>query len=504
MSRIFDAEIEKMRHLMGYGLNEGASNASKPIVEYHAEAADGKTYGILRENSKFYIKVAPKKDSPVLAEDYDYIGGFMNKKENEYTTYAVASKQFDLKMKQIAESCGSKKVIEQFSQVTPSEWQINETKEMRAEIDRMNEISMRSQLIEEGKGNFTEKHTLPEAPAKNPSKEKVNTPFVDNGVAKLDKDLNDKKTDYSKVAPFNSDGKPEGNGGNIYVDPAKMKDSVANSNGKGDGKGKGKDGKGLKEGRTVRLTEEQVLAWSDNKDYMDKSSGTRVGKSNPFNDEVGCESNQCEADTDPIREGVAMHNSDNQNVPTPGTSERGDDDPYDEPVNEGVCEVDDVDADDVAGMPEDDDEIEVDVDDDLYNDDEGFEDEEDVDDVPFPDVYTKDAEKSGMRGLENWEETWNQFDDDDDFNPYEGKSHRGERIYEVVLNDFGKHPAFRKEPMTTPTHKIADRYGKDWNDDSAKNDEPFAKEIGSGDPFTEKITNIITDAVVNMISKKKI
>ena len=58
--------------------------------------------------------------------------------------------------------------------------------------------------------------------------------------------------------------------------------------------------------------------------------------------------------------------------------------------------------------------------------------------------------------------------------------------------------------MTTPDHKIADKHGKDWNDDSAKGDEPYARQIGSGDPFTEELANIITDAVVNMVSKKKV
>ena len=50
-------------------------------------------------------------------------------------------------------------------------------------------------------------------------------------------------------------------------------------------------------------------------------------------------------------------------------------------------------------------------------------------------------------------------DEDDDFidsaidlsNPYESKSQKGETVSEVnVLDDFGKHPAYQKTPMTTP------------------------------------------------------
>ena len=97
----YSEEILKMRHLMNYGMNENTNKSVKPIVEYHQQAADGQTYGILREGQKFYIMVAPKKDTEVLAEDYDYIGGFMNKKDYEYNSYAVASKQFDLKLQSI-------------------------------------------------------------------------------------------------------------------------------------------------------------------------------------------------------------------------------------------------------------------------------------------------------------------------------------------------------------------------------------------------------------------
>ena len=483
MSKIYDSEIGRMRELMKYGLNENASNEGKPIVEYHAVGADGKTYGILRECNKFYIKVAPKKDTEILAEDYDYIGGYMNKKSNEYTTYAVASKNFDMKLKQIAESVGSKNAIEQYSKVEPAEWQINETKEMRAEIDRFKQIVSNSARIDEGLCSIVG--------------------MASNG-GKLGK--NEKDGTYSEEAkPDNGkdkngevgDNKP-GNG-NPYTVVAKP------DNGEEKPKGKKKSNESVN--RTVKLTEEQVLAWNrDNDDFMDKSEGTEVGSSSPYKNEVGCESNQCEADTDPIREGVAMHNSDNQNVPEPGTSERGDDAPYTKNVNEG----EEIDPDDVAGMGEDDDEdfdIELDVepeDDDVEVEDSDFDedfDEED-EDVPFPEIGGDD----GMKGLENWEETWNKFDDDDDewySDPFESNRRRGEAIFEVVMDDFGKHPAYRKEPMTIPPHTMSDKHGKDWNDDSAKQNIPFGSKIGKSDPYDEDLVDAITDAIVNMVSKKK-
>ena len=81
MANNFSNDLERMQQLMKYGINESSKKNSQSIVEYHQTAADGKTYGIVKECNKFYIKVAPKKDTEVLAEDYDYIGGFMNKKQ---------------------------------------------------------------------------------------------------------------------------------------------------------------------------------------------------------------------------------------------------------------------------------------------------------------------------------------------------------------------------------------------------------------------------------------
>lgn len=48
------------------------------------------------------------------------------------------------------------------------------------------------------------------------------------------------------------------------------------------------------------------------------------------------------------------------------------------------------------------------------------------------------------------------------------------------LNVFGKHPGYRKKPMTHPDNvEVAPNGARDWNDDSAKGEEPFGKQIGS-------------------------
>ena len=45
---------------MNYGLNENI-NTNNNSVELSQVAADGKTYGIVKEGTKYFIKVAPKK-----------------------------------------------------------------------------------------------------------------------------------------------------------------------------------------------------------------------------------------------------------------------------------------------------------------------------------------------------------------------------------------------------------------------------------------------------------
>ena len=70
------------------------------------------------------------------------------------------------------------------------------------------------------------------------------------------------------------------------------------------------------------------------------------------------------------------------------------------------------------------------------------------------------------------------------------------------LNVFGKHPGYRKKPMTHPDNvEVAPNGARDWNDDSAKGEEPFGKQIGSSAPYTDKIVNMLTDMVFNHVKK---
>ena len=501
-------EIQRMKNLMNYGINEQVVNTGRltPVVEYSMKAADGKTYGIIHECNKFYIKVAPKKDTKVLAEEYDYIGGWNNRKENEFNSYALASKQFDLKMMAINEANTKKVEIQQFKPIENAEWQINETKEMRSELDRFRQITNNVAIIlKEDKKILPAEHTLPESPSTNPSKDKVNSPFTNTAVANGDKNFTKKQTDYRKAGgPYNEDGditskemssdkKPNGKGEETYSEKAKYvpDNSVADKKPSGGKVSRVNEGK-----KTFKLTEKQILAWSKNKDYMDKSIGTDIGDTSPYTEQP-----------EGVNEEVSVHNSDDQNQPNPGTNRVGDSAPFDNTVNE-----DSVDIDNVAGMPSD---------------------SEDNNEVPFPEVEDGGAYLDFEKDYNDWEneggdneyiidlddfdlddssldgvrddvlanDTANAYSDDDEF--YENRIRRNRKLSETKLNDFGRHPAYRKKPMTTPPNKEVVINGtRDWNDDSAKGEQPFGEKIGSSAPFDKVIDNL-TKAVMAKLNVEK-
>ena len=92
---------ERMKQLMGINsINESKSNI---VVELTKVGPDNKAYAIIRENHEWYIKTTDKKKG-LVAEDFKYIGGLMNKKSEAYPSYAKAIKHLNLKFKSLAEA----------------------------------------------------------------------------------------------------------------------------------------------------------------------------------------------------------------------------------------------------------------------------------------------------------------------------------------------------------------------------------------------------------------
>lgn len=92
---------ERMKQLMGIkSINENKSNI---VVELTKMGPDGNAYAIVRENHEWYIKKADKTKN-LVAEDFKYIGGLQNKKQEAYPSYAKAIKHLNLKFRSLAEA----------------------------------------------------------------------------------------------------------------------------------------------------------------------------------------------------------------------------------------------------------------------------------------------------------------------------------------------------------------------------------------------------------------
>lgn len=95
--------LERQLSLMGIKPINENEKKSNSAVELTKIGPDGNAYAIVRENHEYYIKRSNKTTGLVL-EDFKYIGGLQNKKEESHPTYARAIKQLNFKFKSLAEA----------------------------------------------------------------------------------------------------------------------------------------------------------------------------------------------------------------------------------------------------------------------------------------------------------------------------------------------------------------------------------------------------------------
>lgn len=176
-------QLSRIKHLMGYGMLVNESNNRKGSFEHHSIASDGKAYGIFRECSKYYIKSAPAEKEN-LAEAYDYIGGWNNRKDYEYESYANALKHFDLKMMSINEAYGAKSNAVTLDPSKKGDVIIEGTEKFKSELARQREIMFNTNVIIR-EGSYVGVGD-PERVSGNNDADK---PYTQKGEAKLDKDM---------------------------------------------------------------------------------------------------------------------------------------------------------------------------------------------------------------------------------------------------------------------------------------------------------------------------
>lgn len=197
-----DAQMERMKFLMEFKNTPKVD--TKAGIEYHINAADGKTYGIIRENNMYYIKTTTP-DKALVKESYEYMGGFNYRNEHGYKSYNEATKHLELELMHINENAGKHEDVSiTFDSKKGQKDMQTLTEAARTELDRMHQIFENSGNIGHYKNPFSDSESKGKASAEDTTKN--NAPFEEKAEATLDKDP---KTDgtVKGATPDNDDVK---------------------------------------------------------------------------------------------------------------------------------------------------------------------------------------------------------------------------------------------------------------------------------------------------------
>ena len=437
----YDEQLSRMEYLMNYNnsLNESKSNNG---IEYHTEGSDGKVYGIIRENNKYYIKTT-QKGKENLKESYDYINGYNYRNENGYNSYNEATKQLEIKLMNINEATGIHKDVSTVDFNRGEKVLANLTEEARKEIDRVNQImenmGIKSNIGDhgnpEGKGTSTGANT-----------KENNKPFdtaADN--VQPEKDITAKATDPKKVGGFktvsnaenqlqNADKMARGNRGDEeyeIVDDDLDGESVATQRPKG--------AKAVKMNESEQELDDDMLdefEMDDDEDVCEEGKHCSLDEDEDIDLEISDDSMLSEDDIifgdNPVLPGKNGHIKPKKQVLT-----------WDK-MNEGrINEITDMVCESILGS----------------------------------------KRKPVNESLQD-------------------KITRMVKEEVTRLDAWGKHPKYGKEPMTVPQNKekIVNPGDRDFNDASAKGNERYGKRIGSSAPFVNDV-EVLTDAVVQMVKE---
>lgn len=99
MSNLTNKDLQRMRDLMGNKtpINENVSNSAVTLVK---KSPNGKSYGIVRENTKYFIKESTD------GKNFDFIGGLANKTKNQYSSYEEATKHLNIMFEDLNRTYG--------------------------------------------------------------------------------------------------------------------------------------------------------------------------------------------------------------------------------------------------------------------------------------------------------------------------------------------------------------------------------------------------------------
>ena len=351
-----DEQIARMKGLMTYGI---VSESKKTPVTESFEGPDGKVYAIIREGSKYYIKYT-NKGNEIVKESFDYIGGFMNKKNNEFLSYNQASKNLELKIRSLNEAYGVNKSVEMLNPDKKENLMIEMTEAMKASIARYR------QIINEVSNISMNNTGVPEAPKTTSFNPNLGEPFTNKATANLDKDLKAKANNPEKQGePFGEKEKTKKYKNAEYVPQG----SVANQHPSGGKVVRVNENEGFEE--TIEECEEWGSCGLPNTEGVGevgddapftKTTSTQLDESDYFHNSELADDEQLEDTPDEI-------NLDESDIVGFAND--------DENFNEGE---EDIDLDDIDLDLEDDTEEDIDLDDIDAEDEENFEDGEEFKD----------------------------------------------------------------------------------------------------------------------------
>ena len=488
----FDDAIARMKALYTYGkdLNENKTINSYTI-EHKAEAADGKTYGIIKECNKYYIKVA-QNGKETLAEGYNYLGGFCNKSNYEYESYNKALKNFELKLASINEACEGNAIISTIDPFKKGDFIVEGTERMQNEIARQRQIMYNVGMLlnESTEFGLSRRNDTVMYNGKNPEAETGKRGDEELTETNANPEYKGSKTSGvdKKVGPFD---KEPGN----CEDQLKESCDCGESNCTCDWASKG-------------LPSTPGVGEADTDHNND-----------PFNKSIN-EEEEIDTDVEDV-EGEEMEGTDDIDIDVEGEGESDIEfgpDYEDELGSEELESEDELDVEDLDSEVESDEDILARISEleseleSLRNQISGEESEIEGEDFEGEDFEGEDLEGEDFEGedfegeeMTDFESDFDnvddsEFEDDEEMSLMERKNSYLNYISEKVakeilkeekLNDFGKHPGYRKKPMNLPkTGEDKNQWGEDWNDESVYSEEPFGTKIGDSAPF-----NILVDAV---------
>lgn len=523
----FENSLSRMKALYTYGrdLNENKT-INSCTLEHKAVAADGKTYGIVRECNKYYIKVA-QSGKETLAEGYNYLGGFCNKGNYEYDSYNKALKNFELKMASLNEAHEGNVVISTLDPFKKGDFIVEATDEMKNAIARQRQIMHNVSMLlnESSEIGASRKDDVVMFDGKNPEAETGKKGDEELTETQAKPEYAGSKTNGvdKKAEPFNNE-------------PGKCEDQLKESCDCGEGEckcdwgsegiGKGRDPKSVgweMEGQTVVNEEEKD--WGS----VGLPATPGVGEADtdhnnaPFTQTVNEEEENDDnvedvemSDEAPVADDAEFGDEeydfsdfDDENMEGEEELDLGDEEMSDESDSDIMARIAELEAELAAlkaevscdeEMPVDDEEMPVD-DEEMPMSDETSEFEND-----FNSVDDSEFEGEDEYGDDSFD---GEMDECGDLSLMEAKKAYMNKIVESVtakilnedeLHVFGKHPGYQKKPMELPTTgEDKNQWGEDWNDESVYSEQPFGTKIGSSAPF-DKLVDTITKDVMSQLA----